>query len=327
MKLLMLAIVTIAVLIYSIKRFIVPRVTTDSDIKSGILFAFYTKGNMLLPADRGQVGKLYYDTYITMQGGPLFGEPVAPGGAIIFRVDMPFNTQAHLVGISAKEHIAKLPATAFIDESGLEPVELEGDFNNYFKLFAPADQQTHARYVFDPAAMQFVIDFCANHDWELVYDELYFTISEDQDAGPLVAKSLEFIKQIQPAIVREFPTEDALRQKVSYGEYRGDPLACPICKKEMRYQTYWHECPDGHGRLLHAQKLLGFRTGTIKKSITEPTVNIADRKTHLICPHCGKEMMPTQYVKRGLIIDSCTKCPYRWLDAGELQKIVPILDK
>ena len=58
MKLLMLAIVTIAVLIYSIKRFIVPRVTTDSDIKSGILFAFYTKGNMLLPADRGRVGKL-----------------------------------------------------------------------------------------------------------------------------------------------------------------------------------------------------------------------------------------------------------------------------
>jgi predicted RNA-binding Zn-ribbon protein involved in translation (DUF1610 family) len=320
------AIIFGAVVAFFAKKKLVAKVDTARDVKSGILFAFYTKGNMLLPADRGQVGKLYYDTYITMHGGPLFGEPVAPAGVIIFRVDMPFNTQAHLVGISAKEHAVKLSATAFVDESGLEPVELEGDFNNYFKLYAPADQQIHARYVFDPAAMQFVIDFCANHDWELVYDELYFTISADQDAGPLVAKSLEFIKQIQPAIVREFPTEEALRQKVSYGEYRGNPLACPVCKKEMSYQTYWHECPDGHGRLLHAQKLLGFRIGTIKTTITEPTVAIADRKMHLNCPHCGNEMMPTQYVKRGLMIDSCTKCPYRWLDAGELAKILPKAD-
>lgn len=306
------------------KKKLEPKVKTTTDVRSGILFAFYTKGNMLLPADRGKIGNLYYDTYITMHGGPLFGEPIAPAGAVIFRVDMPFNTKAHLVGISAKEHTAKLSAAVFVAESGLTTVELEGDFNNHFKLYAPEDQQMQARYVFDPAAMQFVVDFCANHDWELVYDELYFTVSEDQEAGPLVAKSLEFIKQIEPAIIREFPTKEAMRQKVSYGEYRGDPLHCPICQKEMHYNKYWHECPDGHGRLLHAQKLLGFRTGSIKQTITEALVDIAARNKHLTCPHCGKEMMPTQYVKRGLVIDSCTKCPYRWLDAGELAKILPI---
>lgn len=305
------------------KKKLVPKIKTEADVKAGILFAFYTKGNMLLPADRGLIGDLYYDTYISMYGGPLYGEPLTKGGAVIFRVDMPFNTQAHLVGISAKEHIAKAAAMSFVTDSGLTLVELEGDFNNHFGLFAPEDQQLHARYVFDPAAMQYVVDFCANHDWELVYDELYFTVSEDQEAGPMVAKSLEFIKQIQPAIIREFPTKEALRQKVSYGEYRGDPLRCPICQKEMIYQVQWHECPDGHGRLVHAQKLLGFRKGKIKKAIIEATAEVAERQEQLTCPHCRCPMVPTQYGLRGLIIDSCPKCPYRWLDTGELAKIIP----
>lgn len=297
-------------------------------IKAGVLFSFYTKGYMLFNADHGMVDDRYYDVFITMQGGPFFGEPLAPvAGTVMYKVELPFNTQGHLVGISNKNHPSLQASKDYIKSNGLDEVVLEGDFPNYFTLFAPADQGVHARYIFDPAAMEFVVDFCANHDWEIVYDELYFTVSEEQDGGALLAKSTEFIAQIQPAIITAFPTKEAIRQKASYGEYRGDPMHCPICHTEMSYHVHWHECPNGHGRLLHAQKLLGFRRGKIKYATQAEIQKEVTRTRRLLCPHCGKEMLPTQYLTKELIIDSCSECPYRWLDAGELAKIIPALSK
>lgn len=290
--------------------------------KTSLLFAFLTKGNMLIRADHGTVNGMYYDMFVTLGAGPLFGEPIAPGGSVIYRLELPFNTQGHLIGISNKKHVTKSASIEFVKQNALVEVELEGDFPNYFKLFCPEGQLTHARYIFDPAAMQFVVDFCANHNWEIVYDELYFTIDEDQKGDAIIKKSMEFIKQIQPAIIKEFPTKETIKQKTPYGEWRGDPMLCPICQVKMDYLFDWHECPNGHGRLLHAQKLLGFRRGQIKN--LSPIINPQplERSTDIICPHCNNQMVQTQYAMRDLVIDSCPKCPYRWLDAGELAKII-----
>jgi hypothetical protein len=290
-------------------------------VKSSLLFAFLTKGNMLVRADRGKVNGMFYDMYITLGAGPLFGEPIAPGGSVIYRLELPFSTQGHLVGISNKEHNTKQASIEFVKESGLSEVVLEGDFINYFKLFCPEGQKTHARYIFDPAAMQFVVDFCSEHDWEIVYDELYFTVAEDQKGDAIIQKSIKFLEEIKPAVIREFPSKEAIKRKTPYGEWRGDPMPCPICQTNLEYKVHWHECPGGHGRLLHAQKLLGFRKGQIKNLPEIKNLQIHQRQTSLVCPHCANKMIEMQYAQRGLMIDSCPKCPYRWFDAGELEKI------
>ena len=41
----------------------------------------------------------------------------------------------------------------------------------------------------------------------------------------------------------------------------------------------------------------------------------------LYCPNCSNKMDKVDYNLTGIIIDSCTACPYRWLDAGEVAKI------
>lgn len=289
--------------------------------KSSLLFAFLTKGNMLIRADRGKVNDMYYDMYITLGAGPLFGEPIAPGGSVIYRLELPFNTQGHLVGISNNKHSSKDTSIEFVKQSGLTEVVLEGDFPNHFSLFSPEGQKVQARYIFDPAAMQFAVDFCANHNWEIVYDELYFTVAEDQRGDSIIHKSIKFLEEIKPAVIKEFPSKESIKRKTPYGEWRGDPMPCPVCQKPLEYKVNWHECPDGHGRLLHAQKLLGFRRGKIKNLPSIESPDMAERQTDLICPHCESKMVEMQYAKLGLMIDSCSKCPYRWLDAGELAKI------
>lgn len=295
-------------------------------VRASILFAFYTKGNMLIRVDRGWINKLYFDTFITLNAGPLFGEPITPGGSVLYRLELPFSTEGHLVGISKIGTTTKA-SIDYMVKNNLKKVELEGDFGNYFDLYCADGQERHARYIFDPSAMQFVVDFCAQHDWEIVYDELYFVISEDQEGGPILAKSVEFIKQIKPAIVKSFPTKEHIKLKTPYGEWRGKPMNCPICTNQLINKVHYLECPQGHGRLLHAQKLIGYRKGYIKAISSISSPKAITRNTDIKCPHCHNNMVQIQYATKGLIIDSCVKCPWRWLDSNELEKILPINQK
>lgn len=292
-------------------------------VKSSLLFAHLTNGNDILAVDRGAINGMHYAMYATVASRNNMQQGVAASGAILYVLELPFNTQGHLVGISNKYHSTKSSSIDFVKQSGLTEVNLEGDFNNYFKLYSPEGQKIQARYIFDPAAMQYVVDFCSEFNWEIVYDELIFTASHGQSGQGLAKNSTEFINQIKPALIKEFTSKEAIKRKTPYGEWRGNPMPCPICQVPMEYKVNWHECPSGHGRLLHAQKLLGFRRGKLKNTPNIENTEIIERQTALVCPHCSNKMIEMQYAKRGLMIDSCPKCPYRWLDAGELVRILP----
>ncbi len=54
-----------------------------------------------------------------------------------------------------------------------QKLELEGDFNNYFTLYAPAQYKTDALYVFTPDVMQALVDAAKNYDCEIIDDKLY----------------------------------------------------------------------------------------------------------------------------------------------------------
>lgn len=52
-------------------------------------------------------------------------------------------------------------------------LSLEGDFDNYFTLYAPAEYERDALYVFTPDLMAQLIDVIAEYDAEVIDDQLY----------------------------------------------------------------------------------------------------------------------------------------------------------
>jgi Zn-finger nucleic acid-binding protein len=97
-------------------------------------------------------------------------------------------------------------------------------------------------------------------------------------------------------------------------------MKCPICNAELVERDQVFVCQRGHGTLM-AGKLLG----ELKKLDfpDEPASGEAraDDKKPLTCPHCSAQMQKVNYNDSGIIIDACTNCPYRWLNAGEIKKI------
>lgn len=59
----------------------------------------------------------------------------------------------------------------FFDKS--QTLQLEGDFNNHFTLYAPNEYKSDALYVFTPDVMQVMIDQGSDYDIEVVDDEIY----------------------------------------------------------------------------------------------------------------------------------------------------------
>ncbi len=97
-------------------------------------------------------------------------------------------------------------------------------------------------------------------------------------------------------------------------------MKCPLCRSELVEKDEVFVCPKDHGTLM-AGKLLG---GLKQLNISDEThTSQAQGNTNkpLVCPHCSAQMQKVNYNDSGIIIDACTNCAYRWLNAGEIKKI------
>lgn len=54
-----------------------------------------------------------------------------------------------------------------------QELQLEGDFNNYFTLYAPKQYERDALYVFTPDVMRALVDLAGDYDVELVDDDIF----------------------------------------------------------------------------------------------------------------------------------------------------------
>ncbi|MDX1766335.1 MAG: hypothetical protein R3313_05295, partial [Candidatus Saccharimonadales bacterium] len=126
---------------------------------SSVVLGYYTEGAILAPVKHGEMNGMHYSVFLA-------------GLNMIIRAELPFRTKLHLLGIPTHSGAVQLDPGG--EEGAMEKVTLEGDFPNYFTLYADNDQQAEARYVFPPDTMQYVVDFCQSHTWEIVHDELYF---------------------------------------------------------------------------------------------------------------------------------------------------------
>src|SRR5690606_874402 len=125
------------------------------------LLSFYTRLGAITPVGEGTVAGMHYMAYLSLTDK-----------AVIYRVELPFGSKAHLLGVP------KLSDSKQIDPTGpgsvFEKVSLEGDYDSYFGLYCQKGQQVDTRYFLDPKTMAFTVDFCQSHSWELIDSELYF---------------------------------------------------------------------------------------------------------------------------------------------------------
>jgi hypothetical protein len=291
----------------------------DASDTSAII-AFYTAGHNLINAGTGTVDAMHYGMYLTLPAEKQYGEAFVDGSAVIYVLDLPFNTQVHLLGLSKRYELDRLRFEAFIKTTGLAKTDLEGDFPDHFDIWAGGDQGFQVRYVLDPDAMTFVEKYCSSHFWELHDSELYFVVTDDVIGNPdFITESQQFVAAIRPALPPSDPTAPLVHHEVPYDIYDGPPLNCPVCAQQMELRDgCWFRCVQGHGALLTGRELV-----RLEKQLLLIAADAMKAVHHgpLICPHCSHPMELVHYQDGPVEIDSCTNCAFRWLDADEIGQI------
>ncbi len=276
---------------------------------SSILLTYYTDGVHLIPAKSDKIGDMHYNAIVTLDLNML-----------LYRVELPFASKSHLLSVPVAPDVVQLDPTGL--GSLMEKVHLEGDFSNYFTFFAERDQQSLARYILDPKAMVFTIDFCRSHNWELINNELYFLQSNadnTSDSTKMFDDILTFIDQIRPAV--QIPVSDLeLSLTTPYNEDRRDNLCCPLCSLVMTNSGDYFMCPSNHGVLINARDLTRLSKGSLKIEIDQSTDNHGSI-AELICPSCASKMHKVNFNGGKNTIDSCVSCTYRWLDQSEIKNL------
>lgn len=282
---------------------------------TSVLMDLYGDEYPLVIVQQGTIGEYKCYTYVTDYLETI-GAKLPP--AVIMAIEMPFRTQLHLLGMPLKSNMIKIDPT--FGDSVMEEVVLEGDYINYFKLYAEIGNQVRSRYHLDPAAMEFTVDFCQNHAWEIVDDQLIFLVHEGMDidnSKPMTSNAVDFVEKIRAEI--ELPlTEQQKKLRLGYGEETRTALDCPVCSREMKFidDTYFR-CPVHHGILIRGKFLKDLVSKDIDIKITD---NFKPRveETQLVCPGCTTPMSQTRYGINKHTIDACNNCYYRWVEDGEL---------
>lgn len=306
-----------------------------------VLMSFYTDSMNLLLAKKGILANMDYQAFITLPAARNAATPVS-NNALLYRVELPFRSGVHLLGIP--RHSGTAPIDPTYPGSIMETVTLEGNYDKHFKLYAEKNMQITTRYIVDPADMVFTIDFCKSHCWEIIDDELYFVqefgAGDKNDPTFMFNDIEEFINGIRPAkfipathkksslsskksSVKKHPIEGSLykllNSEAAARRAGKDIFNCPKCSNRLDPDYQYYKCPNSHGILLK-----GFALPLVKQGEIPNSSNYLSKlnTTEIIaCPACNADMSKVSYAGSNTTIDSCTNCPYRWLDRGELAPI------
>lgn len=287
---------------------------------TSLVMAFFTQGWALSRLKRAKIEGVRYNVFLTSDDNSIIkSESNTKAGSLIYMLELPFSTTGHVIGISKKSKLNRYFLESFTEAHGMEEVVLEGDYPNQFSIYAAPGQQVISRYILDPAAMAFTIDYCTNHFWEIVNDQMYCaTVDGLSHEGDLLSETVQFAFQVKPATANSVNNQKQVKHEAPYGELGDTPLKCPICNDDMIIGKYWFTCKNQHGILIQGPDL-----HKIKQKIhkVDRQASLPVQHAGLHCPNCGSKMHPVDYLKSGVIIDSCTQCAYRWLDTNEAYKI------
>lgn len=94
------------------------------------------------------------------------------------RIKLPRRLPHMILDAKSNNFLGKI---SNIDGIGGQKLNLEGDFDNYFTLYAPPEYATDALYVFTPDIMQLLIDTAHKYDCEIIDDNFYLHASTPFD--------------------------------------------------------------------------------------------------------------------------------------------------
>lgn len=286
-----------------------------TETNAPVLLAVLSKHGMLaLLADGYTPNDMWY-SYVMGLGliyspRPIYG---------LYSVELPFMSAAHIVGVS---HGDSLPVKIQVNDSALEEMVLEGDYPNYFSLYVDHGEQSSGRYVLDPKAMAYTVDFCKQYNWEIVGDTLFFLSSSELPTYELVDN---FVQEIRPAVdIGEHPPERHSHD-LPYVTIQPRHMDCPVCQTRLKPGAQWLACPNGDGILLTGEQLIRLRLNADPKMLASALKNKEEEGTRMLtCPYCKSSMHLSQYQNTDIYLDICSSCRYRWLDYKEVDTIAGI---
>jgi hypothetical protein len=124
---------------------------------------------------------------------------------VMVSVQLGHDTGAHILAFGDKSRLSGL-AQRSISKKWLAPVELEGDFPDYFRLYCSPAKQMEVREFFNPKTMLQFVEFCRAYDFE-IFDETLFIFqaqgAEDAaDQTTLTADVESFLQENAQVLIR-----------------------------------------------------------------------------------------------------------------------------
>lgn len=118
---------------------------------------------------------------------------------------------------------------------------------------------------------------------------------------------------------------------ITYQQSHGEiAMKCPHCGSSLESYDYkgieTDKCPNGHGMWLDYQELdeledKEFSFDNYKGSLIHRPVDV-----NLNCPRCGKNLKSFQYRLNDLHLEYCEDSDGFWLDAGEGDRILKLME-
>lgn len=290
--------------------------------KAPVLMTYFTQGNGVTGFGRRALKSLEGATAVDLITTPshhtTYTGPSTSAGKAILMVELPFRSRLHVLAIARGASLDELKP--IFNQKVMIPVSLEGDFPRYFNLYIDRGDNFQLRYILDPSDMAYLVDFCAKYHWEIVDNVIYFVSKTTLPSDEVVEK---LIHAIRPAV------EDTSGPPGYVYAPKTWPVdskyACPVCEMELKEYEYWHVCPRDHGQLMNASTLTNQEAIRSFLSVGKMDKTILDSSNrHLSCPVCHSKMIAVPYGGENskVLIDTCSTCPYRWLDKGEFHAIL-----
>ncbi|MDB5181404.1 MAG: hypothetical protein JWP13_167 [Candidatus Saccharibacteria bacterium] len=133
-----------------------------------------------------------------MMGNYAYNLLTNSSGKVMMLITLDHNTFMHLIAIGGKSGMSRSVNYA-LSRKWLEPVSLEGNFPDDFRMYCTKDMQMETRQVFAPDTMAHFQDFCRAYNFELFHDTIYISMAQGaqdpNDDTTMVTDITHFIEQ------------------------------------------------------------------------------------------------------------------------------------
>lgn len=292
---------------------------TATTAQTSALLAYFRAGHTLINAGGNVIDGMRYNMYLTDQRSTPNDDTYVAEPVVIYVLDLPFNTQAHLLGIVPSKSLDQPHFERFLQGYAIAALQtaptLLGD---RVSVYGASGTQLRPEQPSDPAAAGLLAAYGASHLWELHDSELYVVVPDSGIGNSrFIIDSQQFAAHLRSLLPPPATDAPVVHHEVLFDIYDGPALVCPICRKPMQLNDeVWFNCVDGHGVLLSSREFGSLAAGKLRPNL-DPRAAV--HHGPLACPHCTYALSAKRYAKG--TIENCDNCTFCWIDADQIPLI------